>query len=179
MVIQKFIKSNGILVSGCLYPAYDIMKNFDDSWGLGDFLMFGFGGWMASTVIIFMLCIPLAMIEESLLKCPKCKKRGNHKELEKYAKAYSTCEGLWQCCSCKHNWYPGGSPEKGVECPKCNRKGGTFYYDELVRDIHKSPPNSYPTSTIETFENCFKCSYCGHDFLSKDIEQEDQEHKNN
>ena len=177
MVIQKFMQSRSLLLLGCLYPAYDILKNFDDSWDFMDFLVFGFGGWMASTVIIFTICIALAMLEESLLKCPKCNTRGNHKELGQ-GKAYSTLtfKGLWQCWMCKHNWYPAGNPKEGVECPKCNKKGGTFIYDELVRDIHKSPPSSYPISTIETLENCFKCSYCGHEFLGKEIEHEDQNH---
>jgi hypothetical protein len=110
MVIQKFVKSNGILLLGCLYPVYDIMRNFDDSWDFGDFLLFGFGGWMASTVFIFMLCVPLAMLEEALLKCPKCKKRGGHKDMEHhYNSAHfskSFIVGRWECGMCGHNWHP-------------------------------------------------------------------------
>ena len=86
--------------------------------------------------------------------------------------------------------------EKGIECPKCNKKGGAFdcieeikrggnkYYDELGLSTDRGQEEfgyiKYSTA-IEMLQNCFKCSFCNHvwNFLGKKIEQEDQEYKDN
>ena len=179
MKIRSFIGSFWFYILSLLYPLYEVLKNFEDSWTFFDFLAHGFVSFPGSFLFLVIGCFLLAELEDKFMKCPKCDTKGGHKELGR-GKAYSTLtfKGLWQCWMCKHNWYPAGNPKEGVECPKCNKKGGTFIYDELVRDIHKSPPNSYPISIIETLENCFKCSDCGHEFLGKEIEYEDQNHKN-
>ena len=74
--------------------------------------------------------------------------------------------------------------EKTIKCPKCNKRGGATYCIDKMRKsknayIDKFNFITYP-SAVEMLQDCFKCSFCNHiwNFLSKEIEHEDQNHKN-
>ena len=104
MVFRKFIATPGFYALSLTYPAYKILKNFDDSWSFMDFLLQGFGVFIASVFALFIACLFLGLIEEKFLKCPKCNTKGGHIDLER--DSGSNYKGLWQCWMCKHNWYP-------------------------------------------------------------------------
>jgi len=106
MVFRKFIATPGFYALSLTYPAYKILKNFDDSWGFMDFLLQGFGVFIVSVFVLLIACFVLSMIEENFLRCPKCKTKGGHKDLERDSGTRFSHKGLWQCWMCGHNWYP-------------------------------------------------------------------------
>ena len=86
--------------------------------------------------------------------------------------------------------------DKFIKCPKCNKKGGAFNCIDKIKQDRSRYYNEFGTATdkglaefgfidrgnaIYWLKDCFKCTYCDHiwNFLGKEIEQEDQEHKNN